>query len=238
MSILLIGASSAIANSVMHYHSQRGHPANDIIAISSQTLHELPEGVQSIHCDYSETSIANVVKVLQDQAVAAKRIYIFNGVLHGQNVKPEKRLQDIQLDVLQQQFFTNSIVPLLWIKHLLPIFKRSASCVLTVFSARVGSISDNRLGGWYSYRASKSALNMLLKCTAIELQRIAPQVKILAYHPGTIATPLSAPFTKTMDKKKLFSPEQGVLYLEQVINALPEEGNFFYRDWNNTAITF
>lgn len=115
------------------------------------------------------------------------------GVLHCAQWSPEKRLADLDAAQLQQQFAINAIGPALTIKHFAPL-AAPAGAVFACLSAKVGSIADNRLGGWYSYRASKAALNMLIKTAAIELRRTRPRLALVAIHPGTVKSPLSRPF--------------------------------------------
>lgn len=115
------------------------------------------------------------------------------GLLHGPGVRPEKKLGDLDPAALQALFAANTIGPALLLKHFVPLLDRQRA-LLAMLSARVGSIGDNRLGGWYGYRASKAALNMLLATAAIELRRSQPATVVVALHPGTVATPLSAPF--------------------------------------------
>ncbi|MGI3129578.1 SDR family oxidoreductase [Halopseudomonas pachastrellae] len=130
------------------------------------------------------------------QAVAAQAPYqlvlIATGVLHDAEIQPEKSLAAIDAEAMQSVFQINSIGPALLLQHVLPLLDRKGA--LAVLSARVGSIADNRLGGWYAYRASKAALNMLLKTAAIEHARRYPEARLLSLHPGTVVSPLSQPF--------------------------------------------
>ena len=115
------------------------------------------------------------------------------GVLHGDGFMPEKRLEDLDAEKMTQVFRINAVGPALVLAHFAPLLGTRRG-VLAVLSAKVGSIGDNRLGGWYSYRASKAALNMLVKTAAIEVKRRNPNAVLLALHPGTVASRLSAPF--------------------------------------------
>ena len=119
-------------------------------------------------------------------------------------------------------------------KHVLPRLPRSGKAVFATLSARVGSISDNRLGGWYSYRASKAALNQLVRTAAIELNRRSPEALCIALHPGTVATALSAPFAAT--GLNIHSPSEAARYLLTVIEQLTEDptGGFF--DWRGQQV--
>lgn len=115
------------------------------------------------------------------------------GLLHGPDLMPEKKLGDLQLASLQAVFAVNTFGPALLLHHFSPLLDRHCGR-LAMLSAKVGSIGDNRLGGWYAYRASKAALNMLIRTASIELRRSHPGAIVAALHPGTVTSPLSAPF--------------------------------------------
>ena len=121
-------------------------------------------------------------------------IVVATGMLTGPTGGPEKRLTELNAAHLAASFATNTIGPALALAHFAPQLAKGERSLLAVFSAKVGSIGDNRLGGWYSYRASKAALNMLLKTAAIEVARTHPQAVLAALHPGTVNSALSAPF--------------------------------------------
>lgn len=121
-------------------------------------------------------------------------VVVATGMLQGPTGAPEKRLGDLRPEHLAASFAVNTIGPALALAHFAPLLTRGERSMFAVLSAKVGSIGDNRLGGWYSYRASKAALNMLMKTTAIELARTHPQAVVAALHPGTVDSALSAPF--------------------------------------------
>ncbi len=147
-----------------------------------------------------EASIAACAAALRDQAPFA-RIVDATGALTIDHHGPEKRLADLDPTAMARSFAINAIGPALLLKHFAELLPRQGRSVFATLSARVGSIGDNRLGGWYSYRASKAALNQLLRTAAIEVARRRPDAILLALHPGTVRTPLSNPFTK---------PDQGI----------------------------
>ena len=124
-------------------------------------------------------------------------ILVATGVLHGPGMQPEKTIRALDADAMARAFAVNAIGPALILKHFLPLLPRDRRAVLAVLSAKVGSIADNRLGGWYSYRASKAALNQIARTAAVELRRTHPKAICVAFHPGTVATPLSDGFAKT-----------------------------------------
>ncbi len=123
-------------------------------------------------------------------------ILVATGVLHGPGMQPEKTIRALDADAMARAFAVNAIGPALILRHFLPLLPRDRRSVFAALSAKVGSIADNRLGGWYSYRASKAALNQILRTAAVELRRTHPQAICVAFHPGTVATPLSDGFAK------------------------------------------
>jgi NAD(P)-dependent dehydrogenase (short-subunit alcohol dehydrogenase family) len=120
-------------------------------------------------------------------------IVVATGVLHTESAQPEKRLGDLNMAAMQQVFLLNTFGPALVLRHFAPLLDREWS-LMALLSAKVGSIGDNRLGGWYSYRASKAALNMMVKTASIEMRRTHPGAAIVAMHPGTVSSALSRPF--------------------------------------------
>jgi len=150
------------------------------------------------------------------------------GFLHDPSKGPEKSISQFDVEHFNRSMQFNCVPTLLLAKHAHRNLKQSNDPVFATISARVGSISDNHLGGWYSYRASKAALNMALKTVSIEYQRIAPKIKVLALHPGTTDTALSKPFQKNVPEGKLFSPEKtAALLVAQLSEAKQYESGRF-----------
>lgn len=149
------------------------------------------------------------------------------GFLHSAQRGPEKSWRELDASYLAHAFAVNAIGPALLMKHLLPRLPRTGRAVFATLSARVGSIGDNRLGGWYGYRASKAALNQLVHTAAIELRRQSREAICVALHPGTVETPLSAPFAR--DGLEVQAPALAAQRLLQVIAGLGPEhsGGFF-----------
>jgi NAD(P)-dependent dehydrogenase (short-subunit alcohol dehydrogenase family) len=149
------------------------------------------------------------------------------GFLHSENQSPEKTWRELDADQLTRSFKINTIGPALLMKHSLPKFPRTGKAVFATLSARVGSISDNHLGGWYGYRASKAALNQIVRTASIELRRRTPDAVCVAIHPGTVLTPLSAPFSK--QGLNLHTPSQAANNLLNVLECLAsiDNGGFF-----------
>jgi len=148
-------------------------------------------------------------------------VIVASGLLHdARGLRPEKTLGAIDPDRLARLFAVNATGPALVAKHFLPLMPRRGRVVFAALSARVGSISDNRLGGWYGYRASKAALNMLLRTIAVEWSRSAPDSVCVGLHPGTVDTPLSRPFQGGVAEGRLFTPARSADHLLTVIGRL------------------
>jgi NAD(P)-dependent dehydrogenase (short-subunit alcohol dehydrogenase family) len=143
-----------------------------------------------------EESVAAAAALVAATEMALRLVIIATGFLHDGELMPEKSWRDLDTRQLQHAFLVNAIGPALVMKHFLPLLPPSGRSVCAALSARVGSIEDNRLGGWHSYRASKAALNQLIRTCAIELKRRRPEAICVALHPGTVATRLSRPFAK------------------------------------------
>jgi len=156
-------------------------------------------------------------------------VIVATGLLHSGDNHPEKALRDLDASWLAQVYAINAIGPALVAKHFLPMMPRSGRAVFAALSARVGSISDNRLGGWYGYRASKAALNMLVSSLAIEERRRNDRSIVVALHLGTVDTPLSRPFHGNVPPGRLFTAERAALQLLDVIEGLkvPDSGKLF-----------
>jgi NAD(P)-dependent dehydrogenase (short-subunit alcohol dehydrogenase family) len=238
---LIIGAGGGLGTALCKQWQQDDN-VDSVIAISSRAIdhdnkNEL-SGIKYISCDYSETAIAETCEQIKTMTDSITRVCICNGILHSENVWPEKRIEDVNLNALQEVFSVNSFIPLLWLKALFPLIKGDADCIIAVFSARVGSIGDNRSGGWYSYRASKAALNMLLKTAAIELARRASNVKLIAFQPGTTDTPLSKPFQAAVKAGNLFTTEFVAQRLVDIMNNQKLDGELSFIDWENKTIAW
>lgn len=165
-------------------------------------------------------------------------VIVATGLLHVGEHGPEKALRDLDPDWLAKLYAVNAIGPALVAKHFLPILPKSERSVFAALSARVGSIGDNRMGGWHGYRASKAALNMLVRTLAIEERRVNPRTIVVALHPGTVDTALSRPFQRNVQPGRLFDADRAALQLLDVIEELkmPDSGNLF--DFEGKEIPF
>lgn len=190
-------------------------------------------GVERFRVDLcAEDSVNALGEHLSQTAFAPNLILNCTGLLHADAVQPERTWRALKQAEMTAVFAVNTIGVGLLIRALMPLIPRRDRAVFASLSARVGSIGDNRLGGWYSYRASKAAQNMLLRCAALEAKRLWPDLVVLALHPGTVDTALSKPFSKRVPAHKLFSVETSCAHLESVIRARTpkDSGGFFAWD--------
>ncbi len=208
MNIVVIGASGAIAGAFIKRLAAE-NPEASIHAFSR-------------HQDQSKASYANVLYLTmhyEDESSIERcallasvhspidLLLVNNGILHADQLDPEKSLKDLSAENFQRVFAINTILPALIAKHFLPKLNKQSPSIFAALSARVGSISDNRLGGWYAYRASKAALNMIIKNAAIETKRTNKLAIIVGLHPGTVDSELSKPFQGNVPEGKLFSAD-------------------------------
>lgn len=183
-----------------------------------------------------ETSIASACAAIAaplDLAIVAT-----GRLMRESGEGPEKSWRALDPAAMAEMFAINAIGPALIARHALPLLRKEGRPVFAAISARVGSIADNRLGGWHSYRAAKAALNMLVRNFAIELARTNPAAVAVALHPGTVDTPLSRPFQRNVAPDKLFAPETAARHLLDVIDHLTTTDSGKLLAWNGAEIPF
>ncbi len=183
-----------------------------------------------------ETDLAQLAKTLQHSGARLDVVINAAGLLHSTRVQPEKSLAQLSRASLHEVFSVNAFAPILLAKALLPLMRRDQPGMFASISARVGSIGDNRMGGWYAYRASKAAQNQLVKTLAIELHRSHPKLCCLLLHPGTVDTPLSQPFQARVPEGRLFSTGQAALQLLQVMAACDATDSGRFIAWDGTPV--
>ena len=157
------------------------------------------------------------------------------GFLHDNYYSPEKKLQDINLEYMKKCFEINTIPTALMIKYFCPIMIKEEKSIFASISAKVGSISDNYLGGWYSYRASKAALNQIIKTSSIEQKRLNKNLIMVSVHPGTVNTRLSSPF---LGKRKVQTPSEAATKIINLLETLTFEDSGLFFDYNKNIIPF
>ncbi len=181
----------------------------------------------------SEASVAAAAETIRTQVSFLNLVIVTTGMLHdGGNFQPEKSWRALNQENFALAFRVNAAGPALVAKHFLPLLVRDRKAAFAALSARVGSISENDLGGWYAYRASKAALNMLIRGLSIELARRWPLALCVGLHPGTVDTALSAPFQGNVPADSLFPPEVAAAHLLNVLDGLTaaETGGLFAWD--------
>ncbi|MDP7592213.1 MAG: SDR family NAD(P)-dependent oxidoreductase [Litorilituus sp.] len=235
---LIIGANSTIAKAIAKQIVDQNEALVVVTRNSDFYQQDSFKDTTVIFLEnYQESEIAHTMKAISQQGeVIISRVFICHGVLHNARFQPEKRLEDFSPVAFNEVLHVNTVIPMLWLKHLVPILTSKNPCKIVVFSARVGSIHENSLGGWYSYRTSKAALNMLLKTTAVELARRAKNIKLISFHPGTTDSPLSKPFQKNVPATKLFTPEFVANKLIAMIEKMEIDGQASYLDWQGSSI--
>jgi NAD(P)-dependent dehydrogenase (short-subunit alcohol dehydrogenase family) len=232
---MIVGASGGIGRAVLdHYLNDPAY--SRVVAVSRghrpKEWAAFGQRLNWLSSDYSEDSVTAISEQLATRDVALRRVVICNGILHNERLAPEKSLDRVSRAGLHEVFDANVVVPALWVSALVKNLRRSTTCVVAVLSARVGSIGDNSLGGWYGYRSSKAALNMFLKTASIEYARRAPKVKLVAFHPGTTDTALSQPFQSAVPQGKLFPPEFVAERLTRLLDGLAPDGELSFLDWD------
>ncbi|NMP30397.1 SDR family NAD(P)-dependent oxidoreductase [Thalassotalea sp. M1531] len=237
---LIIGANSEIAKAIAQQIVNE--EASHLIVISRDTsFYNQPmfANITTIEVDsYLEAEISEAIKSIDSVSTNKQitRVFICHGVLHNQTCQPEKRLEDFNANTFNEIVAANTITPMLWLKYLVLILGGKATCKIIFFTARVASITDNKLGGWYSYRASKAALNMLLKSATVELNRRAKNIKLVSFHPGTTDSPLSKPFQRNVPEGKLFTSEFVASQLINFTEKMSINGELSYIDWQGKPI--
>lgn len=182
----------------------------------------------------SEATVREIARHVAERGISLRVVIDATGFLHGGGFTPEKSWRQLDPAHMAKAFAVNTIGPALLIKHLLPLLPRAGKSVFATLSAKVGSIGDNHLGGWYSYRASKAALNQIVRTAAIELKRRQPEAVCVALHPGTVESPLSAPFGRSgLDVQ---SPATAAERLVGVIDTLTPASSGGFFDYRGTAL--
>ena len=236
--VAVIGASGGIGRAFVELLADDSG-VRDVHAMSREPREWEQSNITAHRLDFSDE------QSIEDAAAAATSespldlVIVATGILHrGDQVRPEKAMREINAASMAEVLAVNSIGPSLAAKHFLPKLRRDSKAVFAALSARVGSIGDNRLGGWTAYRMSKAALNMMLRTMAIEQARSAPESVVVALHPGTVDTRLSKPFTGRVPEAKLFTPNKSATRLLGVLDGLsPEQSGGFFA-YDGTAIDY
>jgi len=231
VSAVVVGANGGIGAALLRELVRR-NAFSHIFGVARQAFSA--DGVDSVVVDgYHDKALAAAAKEISARGETTLCLCA-TGLLSGGRsgrLKPEKSYKQQTVEAFEETFFVNTIVPALVAKHFLPIMPRQQRAVFAALSARVGSISDNGLGGWHAYRASKTALNMLIKNYAIEQAFSAKQFIAVGLHPGTVDTSLSKPFQKGVPADKLFDADRSAGYLLDVVDGLTPKDSGMVFDW-------
>ncbi|HAD49028.1 MAG TPA: short-chain dehydrogenase [Idiomarina sp.] len=232
MAMVVFGAAGGLGRAITE-RLVHEFPEQQIIAISRQSAKSRVTGVQYIALgEYGEQSLSQWASNFKQAGAQLDGVVSTIGMLHDEETFPEKQLADITADNLEKLFAVNAVAPMLILKHCQPLFDKKNKAFFVQLSAKVGSIEDNYLGGWYAYRASKAALNMQLKTASIELKRSHKKLVVAAIHPGTTDTRLSKPFQKRVPEGKLYSASLSAERIVNVIKGLTPDksGGLFHWD--------
>ncbi len=233
--IAVIGASGAIGSAFIKILAEN-NDTKKIYAFARSKINISNSKV--IYHPIDVTDENNIEAACAEISEPIDTLIIACGKLHGDNLHPEKALKDLNFKSFDEIFKINTFGPAIVIKHFSQKLVKHERCIIAALSARVGSIADNHLGGWYAYRASKAALNMVLKTASIELQRLNKKTIVAGLHPGTVDSSLSKPFQASVPKDKLFSPEHAASQLLEVIQSLTPEQSGFCFDYAHKKIEY
>lgn len=236
MKAVVIGASGGVGGALLELLAARDE-VKAVHALSRTGRGPIGGKVVAGRIDIvDEESVAAAAEAVKASG-APDLVILASGILSdGDSLQPEKTYRHQSMANFERVFAINTFGPGLVAKHFLPIMPRKGRAVFAALSARVGSISDNGYGGWHSYRASKAALNMLMKNYAIEQARKNDEFVVASLHPGTVDTGLSKPFQSNVPDKQLFTPEQSAGYLLEVIDGLSPEHTGKAFDWAGKEI--
>ena len=233
-SIAIIGSSGAIGRAFLDAYIADKEVSN-IYSISRTEVESNDERIIHINIDVTdEVSVKAAASKIGENRL--DKLIVATGILHTELFGPEKSIKDIKIENFVKIFSVNAFGPALIGKYFLPLMKKDKKSIAAFLSARVGSISENKLGGWYAYRASKSALNQIIKNFSIESKRTNPTGIIIGLQPGTVKSKLSEPFQKNVKKGKLLLPKDSVKSLIRVIESVMQNDSGKIFDWKGEEI--
>ena len=233
-SVAIIGSSGAIGRAFLDAYIADKEISN-IYSISRTEVELNDERIIHINIDVTdEVSVKAAASKIGENRL--DKLIVATGILHTELFGPEKSIKDIKIENFVKIFSVNAFGPALIGKYFLPLMKKDKKSIAAFLSARVGSISENKLGGWYAYRASKSALNQIIKNFSIEAKRTNPTGIIIGLQPGTVKSKLSEPFQKNVKKGKLLLPKDSVKSLIRVIENVMQNDSGKIFDWKGEEI--
>ena len=235
--VLIAGSTGGIGRALVERYRETATVTTLRRGAHLSSADEVRAGAE-LSTNYSADHLDHLSDAMKEQGIEFDVVIVATGVLHSSVVTPEKRLADLDADALQEYFSVNSIVPALMIQAFVPLLPRSRPSVFACLSALVGSITENRLGGWYGYRASKAALNMIIRTASIEVRRKHKQACLAALHPGTTRSELSRPFTSNTPSDKLYDAALTAERLQSVIAGLTAEDSGGLFHWDGSRVPY
>ncbi len=218
MNVVIIGARGGIGSALTQVYAN--DPSCRLFALARHRAPPSRTNVTGVALDFEdEASLARAAEICAGDGDIDLVINAV-GMLHGDRVRPEKSLRDISADALAAYLFANCTCAALALKHFAPMLGRSRRAVFASLSARLGSISDNRRGGWYGYRASKAAHNMIIRTASIELARTHKQACVIGIHPGTVDTRLTGPYSKNVPPSQLFTAQDAAIRIRELLQRV------------------
>ncbi len=217
--VVVIGTSGGIGRALADEAEARGA---EVIRLSRPVIDVDDEAGIAASADAAGDGLSHVI--------------VASGLLHRGAQGPERDWRQLSADWMLESFKVNTVLPALVAKHFLPRLRRDAPALFAILSARVGSIGDNRLGGWHSYRASKAAANQLVRTLSVELSRKNPTAAIVALHPGTVDTGMSKPFQRNVAAEKLFTPAVSAAHLWAVMDGIDAGKSGGFYAWDGAEI--
>ena len=234
--VAVVGASGGIGAALVEQLITSDQVAQ-VHALSRQIKPHPSSKVSNLAFDFTdEDSLEASAQVLAEVG-PLDIVILATGLLQGNGIAPEKNLRALSFEGFEKSFMTNAIGPAMTARYFLPLMRRDGKAVFAALSARVGSISDNHIGGWYAYRSAKAALNMILKTLSIEMGRRFKNLIIIGLHPGTVDTKLSKPFQGNVPDGKLFTPEYSAKKLLSVIDQVTPDNSGDLLDWAGKIVT-
>jgi NAD(P)-dependent dehydrogenase (short-subunit alcohol dehydrogenase family) len=232
--IVIIGATGALGNALITEFATE--PKCCVHAVARRTIDFQQSNIRTHTVDLSCENSLQLLAQSCSENIPIDAVIVAIGLLHNESIQPEKTMRQLKAANLQQLYMTNAILPLLVAKNFLPKMDLDNPSIFAALSARVGSISDNKLAGWYGYRASKAALNMLIKNAAIEQRRRNKKSIVVTLHPGTVDSQLSQPYQRRLKEGQLFSPTDAASKLVAVLNKLRPQDSGKCFDWKGEEI--
>ncbi len=240
MHVVILGGNSGIGAALTAHYLQEQAQVS-VFSRAALAEHQAAQGLA--HYMYQPAMLEQPSPIFNESLAAVfsqpvDLVFCCLGLLHQDALQPEKSMRQLSGAGLRQAFEVNTVLPALWLQAIWPWLAKSPQVKLCWLSAKVGSMSDNQAGGWHSYRASKAALNMLVRCASIELKRLQPQATLVALHPGTTDTAMSKPFQRNLPAGQLQQPADTARRLAATVADLTPAQTGALLHWDGTVLPY